>query len=141
MSGPHYLAFDFGTRNIGVAVGQKLTRSATPLTTVAVQQRTPDWTAIDRLIDEWSPRAIVVGMPVPDPRSASEMTRAVERFGGDLQDRYNLKVYFVDERLTTESAKRQINQDGARRKQKKTLRDQVAAQLILQTFLSQPDDD
>jgi len=141
LTGSHYLAFDFGTRKIGVAVGQRLTDSASPLTTISVHHRTPDWAAIDRLIGEWSPKAVVVGLPTPASGTPSEITRAARRFGRNLQDRYNLHVHFVDERLSTEAAKQLLNQTSAHFKHKKILRDQVAAQLILQSFFAQTNDD
>jgi putative Holliday junction resolvase len=138
---PYYLAFDYGIRKIGVAVGQELTHSATPLTIVAVHGRKPDWAAIDSLITEWSPQAVVVGVPMPASGAPSEITRAARKFGVTLKDRYNLDVHYVDERLTTEAAKQFLRATDQRIKPKQNLRDQVAAQLILQTFFAQANDD
>ncbi|MDH3282009.1 MAG: Holliday junction resolvase RuvX [Gammaproteobacteria bacterium] len=141
MTEPYYLAFDYGIRKIGVAVGQRLTHSATPLTTISVSRASPDWAAIDHLISEWSPKAVVVGLPMPASGAPGAMTRAARGFGGNLRDRYNVHVHYMDERLSTEAADRILNQTGARLKQKKILRDQVAAQLILQSFFAQTNND
>jgi putative Holliday junction resolvase len=100
-----FLAFDFGTRRVGVATGNSLTRTATPLTTVAAEGEAR-MAAIDALIREWRPAALVVGVPFHPDGAAHENTARARRFGRQLQARFGLPVREVDERYTTTHAKR-----------------------------------
>jgi len=129
------LGFDFGTRRIGVAVGQELTGTARPLTTLTSRDGGPDWTTITRLIEEWQPGALVVGIPYHMDSTEMELTRLATRFGNRLRGRYNLPVFTVDERLTSAEAE-QVLREGGRQLDKGAV-DQVAAQLILQSWLDQ----
>jgi putative Holliday junction resolvase len=92
------LAFDFGLKRIGVAVGQTQTRSASRLTTVSVKREHPDWTAIAKLIEIWTPDALVVGLPLNMDGSEQEMTLRAKRFGRQLEGRFGLPVHLVSER-------------------------------------------
>lgn len=133
------LGFDYGTRRIGVAVGQEVTRSVTPLTTLQSKAGKPDWQAITRLIDEWQPDRLVVGLPLHLDGSEQELTQRARRFGNQLKGRYNLPVEMVDERLTSYEAEQLLEQrshDGAGRTDPESV-DQVAAQLILQSWFDQ----
>lgn len=141
MSAPYYLAFDFGTRKIGVAVGQRLTNSANPLATIVVHNTRPDWSAIDRLVAEWSPLAIVLGVPTNSADADTQISEQAREFGRKLEHRYNLPVHWVNERLSSDAANRLLRLMAVRHKHKKVLRDQVAAQLILQSFFHQTTDD
>jgi len=133
------IAFDYGTRRIGVAVGQELTASARPLKTLLSVKKQPDWDAISRVIDEWRPDALVVGIPLNMDGSEQEMTHAARRFGARLQGRYGLPVYFADERLTTREASRQMADAGRRMSRGEQGAgnpvDAMAAQIILQSYL------
>ncbi len=129
------LAFDFGTRRIGVAVGQTLTASVRPLTTLAYRDHKPDWECISTLIREWQPDRLVVGLPLHMDGSEQEMTRLARRFGNQLKGRYNLPVDMVDERLTSEEAERVMQQRD--KKNRNTKIDALAAQLILESWLAQ----
>jgi len=100
-----FLAFDFGTRRVGVATGNSLTRTATPLTTVAVEGEAR-LAAIGALIAEWRPAALVVGVPRHPDGAPHVNTERARRFGRDLQARFGLPVHEVDERYTTTDAKR-----------------------------------
>lgn len=134
-----FLGFDFGTRRIGVAVGQELTRTAEPLTTLHASAGGPDWQAIDRLVADWRPDAMVVGLPLNMDQTEHEVTEAARRFGNQLRGRYNLPVHLVDERLSSIEAERHLR-DSALPKHKRQAReaiDQVAAQLILESWLAQ----
>ncbi len=126
------LGFDYGKKRIGVAVGQTLTRTATPLTTITVHNGRPDWETITRLLAEWKPLALVVGHPCNMDGSEHELTKAARRFGNQLAGRYNLPVHSVDERLTSFEAEMELRSEGRRGKQ---AIDPVAARLILQTWL------
>ena len=100
-----FLAFDFGVRRVGVATGNSLTRTATPLTTVAVEGEAR-MAAISALIAEWRPAALVVGVPRHPDGAAHANTERARRFGRELKARFGLPVHEVDERYTTTDAKR-----------------------------------
>ena len=132
-----FLAFDYGEKYIGVAVGSRHTRQAEPLTTLRGSAKNPDWVRISRLIGEWHPDALVVGLPLNMDGSTNPMTRAARAFGQRLQDRYNLPVHMVDERLSTLAAREILNEAGVPMRRHKTRLDKVAAQTILQAFLNE----
>lgn len=121
------LGLDFGSKRIGVAVGQTVTGTANPLQTIAVRHGRPDWEALGALIALWAPEALVVGMPVNMDGSKHSLAGRVERFCRQLAGRYRLPVFQVDERLTSEEAASR----GARAEV-----DAVAAQVILESWLS-----
>jgi putative Holliday junction resolvase len=100
-----FLAFDFGVRRVGVATGNSLTRTATPLTTIAAEGDAR-MAAIDALIAEWRPAALVVGVPRHPDGAAHANTERARRFGRELKARFGLPVHEVDERYTTTDARR-----------------------------------
>ena len=128
------LAFDFGTRRIGVAVGNTLLRVARPLTTIATEANAPRFAAVAALIETWRPDVLVVGRPVHADGTPHEMTSRAERFARQLEGRFGLEVARVDERYTTEEAEAALAQAGVRAEERKAVRDQVAAQLVLQAW-------
>lgn len=95
-----YLAFDYGMRRIGVAVGDAVSCTARPLATVDSTQG-PDWTHIAALLDDWKPGALVIGRPLTMDGQAQTMTRAAERFARRLHGRYQLPVHLAEERMTS----------------------------------------
>jgi putative Holliday junction resolvase len=119
-----FLAFDFGIKRVGVATGNTLTRSATPLRTV-VAEGEPRFAAIAALITEWQPDALVVGVPFHPDGAAHDNTQRARRFGRQLHGRFGLPVHEVDERYTTTEALA----DGA------ADADAAAAAIILEQFL------
>ena len=125
------LGFDFGLKRIGVAVGQEITGSARPLITLKVKNRSIPWQQISQLIEKWSPDALVVGLPLNQDQSEHAITKAARRFGHQLNGRYNLPVYWVDERLTSYAAQQQLADRGV----KSDNIDSVAAQLILESWM------
>lgn len=132
-----YLGFDFGKKHIGVAVGRSASRLAQALDTVAAVNEHPDWIHITRLIEEWRPCALVVGLPLNMDDSENDMTRAAKKFGNRLRSRYNLPVHMVDERLTSVTAKNVLVEAGIPSKRHKSKLDRLAAQTILQAFLDE----
>ncbi|MET0118810.1 MAG: Holliday junction resolvase RuvX [Sedimenticola sp.] len=128
------LGFDYGPSKIGVAVGQTLTGSATPLDTLRSVQEKPDWEGISRLIEEWKPEALVVGLPFNMDDTEAEIAPRARRFARQLEGRYHLPVHMADERLTSLEAKRQL---GRKPKKIEEL-DAIAAKLILETWLTEP---
>lgn len=140
-SGRTLLGFDYGTKHIGVAVGQELTGTSTPLATLPSRNENPDWDAITRLIEDWRPTALVVGIPLNMDGTEQPMTQAAQRFARRLEGRYRLPVHLADERLSSVEAGRLLHERGAdagtRRSRRRRELDEVAAHLILQTFFSQ----
>ena len=126
------LGFDYGRLRTGIAVGQTLTGTATSLVTLQSRNHKPDWDGIDRLVREWQPDGLVVGIPVHMDGTEQEMTKTARKFGGQLKARYNLPVYEADERLS--SAEAEQNLGGG---QDKAAIDREAARLILQAWLNE----
>ena len=123
------LGFDFGSYSTGVAVGQTLTRQATPLKAI----KTNDWKSIEKLILEWRPGRLVVGLPLSMDGDAQEMTERAKRFGRQLEGRFGIETRMVDERLTTREAW-QIATEQQQFKSKQEL-DSMAAALITESWL------
>lgn len=131
------LGFDFGMKNIGIAVGQELTRTANPLTAIKARDGIPDWDQIGKLLQEWQPALLIVGLPLNMDGSEQAMTAAARRFGNRLHGRFNLPVEWQDERLSTYEA---LDHLGIRSKMDSRQRsdvDQISAKLILQSWLNQ----
>lgn len=123
-----FLAFDFGLKRVGAAAGNSFTRSATPLRTIAAEGDAR-FAAIARLIDEWRPDALVIGVPFHPDGAAHENTARARRFGRQLNGRFRLPVHEVDERYTTTEALAAGARDA----------DAAAACLILEQFFRDPD--
>jgi putative Holliday junction resolvase len=142
-----FLAFDYGTRRIGVAVGQELTKSATPLITLNNPSNKIDWNAIDQLVRQWQPAGFVVGLPLNADGTEHTVSRAAKQFGNQLQARYNLPTYWIDERLTSSEAESMIaaSSEGRKARRKtagkgqraKAQIDSTAAKLILESWFKQ----
>jgi len=132
------LAFDFGLRRIGVAVGQSVTSSASPLGVVSNSEKGPDFDAISRMIDEWRPSRLIVGLPMHADGQPGEMQTHVEQFVRDLW-RYQLEVDTVDERYTSveaEEALKNARASGTRGRISKEAIDSAAAVFIAERFLT-----
>jgi len=132
------LAFDFGTRRIGVAIGNTLLRVARPLTTIAEEANAVRFAAVAALIAEWQPALLVVGRPVHADGVEHEMTARALRFARQLEGRFGLRVARVDERFTTIGADGALAAAGIRASGRKAARDEVAAELILQSWFDDP---
>ncbi|MBD3611369.1 MAG: Holliday junction resolvase RuvX [Hydrogenovibrio crunogenus] len=122
------IGFDFGLKRIGVAIGQTITRTATPEAIVASKDGKPDWEHISRLFEEWKPSAIVVGLPMRLNGEEQALTQPARKFGQRLSGRYQRPVYYIEEQLSSIEAE-----------QRKTKTDQPmddhAAQIILENWL------
>jgi putative holliday junction resolvase len=132
------LAFDFGTRKIGVAVGNTLVRVAHRLTTIRDEANAARFAAIDALVAEWAPGALVVGRPLDGDGTVQEMTARAERFARQLEGRYRLPVARVDERFTSRAAATVLREAGMRGRARDAALDEVAAQMILQSWFDEP---
>lgn len=132
------LSFDFGLRRIGVAVGQDVTGSASPLGVVANRDATVDHGRIAALINEWHPTVLVVGMPAHADGSPSDMQAHVRAFVAELE-RYGLPIETVDERYTSIEAERVLKEAraaGTRGRISKDMIDSAAAVFIAERYLS-----
>jgi putative Holliday junction resolvase len=130
------LGFDYGTKQIGVAVGQAITGQARELCTLKAQNGVPDWDKVQALITEWKPDAIVVGLPLNMDGTPSEMSARAEKFSRKLNGRFNIPVYTHDERLTTFEAKgERMARGGQRGSYRDNPVDAIAAALLLQGWL------
>lgn len=122
------IGFDFGLKRIGVAIGQTISRTATPEAIVASQDGKPDWEHITRLFEEWKPSAIVVGLPMRLNGEEQALTQPARKFGQRLSGRYQRPVFYIEEQLSSIEAE-----------QRKTKADQPvddhAAQIILENWL------
>lgn len=127
------LGFDYGTKKIGIAVGQTMTGTASPLVTLRAIQQKPDWNKISQLIDNWQPEALVVGLPFDMDDNETEIAPMARRFARQLEGRYRLPVHMSDERLTSQIARQEL---GRAVKNYEEL-DAMAAKLILETWLSE----
>ncbi len=132
-----YLGFDFGTKKIGVAVGQTTTVTASPLQTVRSVNQNPNWDIITKLILEWQPAGLVVGISKQADGSDNTVTPRMLKFCRQLEGRYQLPVFQQDEALSTYEAKQllfdEVNVSASKLWE---VQDQLAAQLILQTWLN-----
>ncbi|MDM3887508.1 Holliday junction resolvase RuvX [Pseudomonas sp. BCRC 81390] len=130
------LGFDYGSKQIGVAVGQVVTGQARELCTLKAQNGVPDWAQVEKLIAEWKPDAIVVGLPLNMDGTPSEMSARAEKFARRLNGRFNLPVHTHDERLTTFEAKgERMARGGQRGSYRDNPVDAIAAALLLQGWL------
>ncbi len=132
------LAFDFGTKRIGIAVGNTVTGTARPLTSINDEKNDVRFAAIGALLQEWQPAALVVGLPCYDDGTPHEMTALCRRFANRLKGRFGLPVLLVDERYTSAAASAQLHEAGIRGQRQKPLLDQVAAREILQAYFNEP---
>ena len=137
MTTSSFLGFDYGEKTIGVAVGNTSSGQAHPLANVRVIRGQPDWERISMLIEEWQPAALIVGLPLNMDGSENPVTPKARKFGNRLNGRYNLPVHMVDERLTTRDARTELYNAGVTERRHKPVLDKLAAQSILQTFLTE----
>ena len=121
------MAFDFGTKRIGVAIGQRITATASPAGIVRAKDGIPFWETIDKLVQKWKPSVFIVGLPLNMDGSASEMSKAATRFSKRLHGRYGIRTQLVDERLSTFEAKEFESPKKI---------DAIAAKIILETWLN-----
>lgn len=118
------LAFDYGEKRIGVAVGNTITKTSEPLKIIQEKNQDTRFKVIEQLINEWQPQLLVVGLPKHPDGTEHEMTQKAQRFGNQLKGRFQKEVTWVDERYTS------VSVDGGN--------DALAAQLILQQYFDQP---
>ena len=131
------LGFDFGLKRIGVAIGQIITKTATPLPYLNAQDGAPKWENVKSLIEEWSPQLLIVGCPLHMDGSEQPLTKMAKRFGNRLHGRFNLPVEWVDERLTSYEAQLRADEQGYKLDSGEKNLDSYSATIILEQWLSQ----
>ena len=120
------MGFDFGMKRIGIAVGQKVTQTASGLTVVQACDGIPRWEYLDKIVLDWQPEKFIVGLPLNMDGSKSEMSQKAHKFSRRMSSRYNIQSEMFDERLTSFEA---------REHEEKTHIDAIAARLILESWL------
>ncbi|MBL1321368.1 MAG: Holliday junction resolvase RuvX [Methylophaga sp.] len=131
------LGFDYGLKNIGVAVGQDLTQTANPLTVIKARDGIPNWDDIEALITEWQPTLLIVGLPLNMDGTEQKMTKAARKFGNRLSGRFQIAVEWQDERLSTFEALEQLGIRSKLQSKNRDDVDRISAQLILQSWLNE----
>ena len=132
------LGFDYGAKRVGIAVGETSTGIANPLGAIESEANEARFAAIDRYVKEWSPVAFVVGQPRHSDGSEHAVAKLAGKFARRLAGRYNLEVVLVDETLTSATAESQLRETRTRAARKSDV-DALAAAIILQSFLDQPE--
>ncbi|RMF19924.1 MAG: Holliday junction resolvase RuvX [Gammaproteobacteria bacterium] len=130
------LAFDFGLKRIGVAVGQSVTGTASPETILSARDGQPDWHEVAALLETWQPQQLVVGLPLNMDGTDTSITPNARKFAKRLHGRFGLPVDLVDERLTTREVRHELDLRGGRR-QSVTRVDALAAVVILESWFAQ----
>ncbi len=128
------LCFDFGEQRIGVAVGEHLLASANPLTTIDNESNEVRFEIITKLVKEWQPKLLIVGLPLSLDGAETAITQLCKKFARRLNGRFNIPVMMIDERYSSVEASDMLNQTGVKGRAQKAMLDQVAAQTILQSY-------
>ena len=125
-------AYDFGLKNIGLAIGQEITNTAQTFYTVQAKGGVPNWSELDKLVDDWTPDLFVVGNPFNMDGSRSEMQDSIDKFSINIQNRYKIEVEKIDERLSTREAMNRINDETT--DYKNSDKHSLSAQIILESW-------
>lgn len=131
------MAFDFGTKRIGIAVGQRLTGTGEPLSPIKANDGIPNWQELERIIDDWNPDAFVVGLPLNMDGTPSSMSARANKFAKRLEGRYHRRAFTHDERLSSFEAKGYVMAQGGSRDFGKNSVDGLAAQLVLESWMAE----
>ncbi|MCP4321869.1 MAG: Holliday junction resolvase RuvX [Psychromonas sp.] len=129
------LGFDFGTKSIGVATGQMITATAQPINAIKANDGIPNWDIVEKVISEWQPDLVVVGLPLNMDGTEQAITQRAKKFANRLNGRFGVKIALQDERLTTASAKEFIFERGGFKALDKGKVDSVSAALILESWM------
>jgi len=130
------LAFDYGTKNIGIACGQTISGTANSLAALKAKDGVPDWLQVEKVLSEWKPDLVLVGLPLNMDDSESELSTRARKFANRLHGRFGVKVEMVDERLSSFEAKGEVISRGGSRDYKNNPVDSIAARLILEGWLA-----
>ncbi|MCS5707418.1 Holliday junction resolvase RuvX [Candidatus Berkiella cookevillensis] len=131
-----YMGFDFGSKYLGIALGQTITGTAQPLTTLKMLDEKPNWQLLDRLVQEWQPDGFIVGLALQPDGKHSKTSIQAKHFGESLQQRYQKPVYFIEERLTSVAARETIRDKARPSRHNKAEIDRISAAIILESWLN-----
>lgn len=131
------LAFDFGTRRIGVAFGQSVTGTASAVTVLKARDGQPRWNEMAQLVEQWKPDVFLVGLPYNIDGTVSELLGRAEKFAWRLQERFDKPCYGMDERLSSREAIERLVEANTAKTVKKTAIDHIAAQIILENWFNE----
>lgn len=131
------IAFDFGTSSIGAAIGQEITGTANPLTSFKAKEGVPDWNQIEKILREWQPDLIIVGLPLNMDGTEQPLTALARKFANRIHGRFGFQVELHDERLTTVEAKSHLFSSGGYKALNKGRIDSASAVLILESWFEQ----
>ncbi|MFQ0992554.1 Holliday junction resolvase RuvX [Gilliamella apicola] len=128
------IAFDFGTFSIGAAIGQDVTRTANPLCSFKARDGIPNWQAIEKVLNEWQPDLLIVGLPLNMDGTEQLLTARARKFANRLHGRFGYQVQLQDERLSTVEAKSRIFASRGYRALEKGHIDATSAVIILESW-------
>jgi len=135
-----YIAFDYGLKKTGVAIGQSITKTASPLTSLSMNKGEPDWSEVDSIIENFKPSCAVFGMPEEFVNADNSLIKNIKAFSFEINHRYGISIKFINEHLTSKIAKDQLKeqrQEGILQRQlKKGQVDSMAASIILQEWMN-----
>ncbi|MPY21029.1 Holliday junction resolvase RuvX [Shewanella psychropiezotolerans] len=134
MSSITVLGFDYGTKSIGIAIGQSLTGTANPIGSIKAVDGIPKWEEIGMLIEEWQPDVVVVGLPLNMDGTEQEITLRAKKFANRINGRFGVKIATQDERLTTADAKARLFEFGGFKALTKGQVDAMSAVLIIESY-------
>jgi putative holliday junction resolvase len=131
------LAFDYGTKNIGIASAQTITKTANSLPGLKAKDGIPDWNQIEKLLTEFQPDLVLVGLPLNMDGSESELSTRARKFANRIHGRFGVKVEMIDERLSSFAAKGEVMAQGGSRDYKHNPVDSIAARILLEDWLAE----
>ena len=127
------MAFDYGLRNIGIAIGQNITKSASTFYVIKAKEGEPDWIKLDSIVKEWEPALFIVGDPFNMDGTKSEFQKRISQFSSELNNRYKIRLHMMDERLTTKEAKERIKTESSGLRESAN-KHSISAQIILEDW-------
>ena len=134
------LSFDYGYKKIGLAVGNSLLKTAQELSTVQSHKGTPDWVQLDKMIEQWRPDVLLIGLPLTMEGVETRLSKQAREFGKQLSNRYNLEIDYEDERLSSNEADKIMRETLTTKqglsKKLQSKRDQIAARIILESYFA-----
>ena len=132
------MAFDYGLKNIGIAIGQNITKSASTFYAIKAREGEPDWIKLDSIVEEWEPAIFIVGDPFNMDGTRSEFQKRISQFSTKLKNRYKIRLHMMDERLTTKEAKERIKTESSGLNESAN-KHSVSAQIILEDWFRSMD--
>ena len=132
------MAFDYGLRNIGIAIGQNITKSSSTIYAIKAKEGEPDWIKLDSIVKEWEPALFIVGDPFNMDGTRSEFQKRISQFSTELKNRYKIRLHMMDERLTTKEAKERLKTESSGLKESAN-KHSISAQIILEDWFRSMD--